>query len=204
MHLYLYQVVGSPVWLLFMLVQDTGMLNFPKEEYNLSDIKASASTFDDLVATSRRKARRVVSGKRWALQSWLHLPVISAALLRWLLFCSSLKQHGPSSCKGTDCLHYLFIVHCCGHAEFGHTHVIWPHTMQQAWAEILEDLSPATLMHAMSWVVELWHAKQMHAAPVCTCIFQHMIWRLNANSTMYSNMHDIGNSSTQAVWHSRV
>jgi len=25
-------------------------------------------------------------------------------------FCSSLKQHGQSSCKSTDCLHYLFIV----------------------------------------------------------------------------------------------
>ncbi len=40
-----------------------GKLNFPEEEYNVADIKASASTFGDLVATFRREARRVVSGK---------------------------------------------------------------------------------------------------------------------------------------------
>lgn len=40
-----------------------GKLNFPEEEYNVADIKTSASTFDDLVATLRREAHRVVSGK---------------------------------------------------------------------------------------------------------------------------------------------
>ncbi|KAL0052679.1 hypothetical protein WJX82_005944 [Trebouxia sp. C0006] len=45
------------------IYKDMGKLNFPEEEYNVADIKASASTFDDLVATSRRKARRVVSRK---------------------------------------------------------------------------------------------------------------------------------------------
>jgi hypothetical protein len=39
------------------------MLNFPKEEYNLSDIKASASTFDDLVAALRLEARHAASGR---------------------------------------------------------------------------------------------------------------------------------------------
>ena len=39
-----------------------GKLNFPEEEYNIADIKASAGTFDDLVATSRSEARRVSSG----------------------------------------------------------------------------------------------------------------------------------------------
>lgn len=46
-----------------MLVQDMGKLNFPEEEYNVADIKASASTFVDLVATSRRKARRTENGE---------------------------------------------------------------------------------------------------------------------------------------------
>ena len=45
-----------------------GRLNFPEEDYNVADIKASARTFDDLVATlrreARREARRMVSG-RW-------------------------------------------------------------------------------------------------------------------------------------------
>ncbi|KAL0052442.1 hypothetical protein WJX82_002349 [Trebouxia sp. C0006] len=45
------------------LYMDTGMLNFPKEEYNLSDIKASASTFDDLVAALRLEARHAASGR---------------------------------------------------------------------------------------------------------------------------------------------
>ena len=40
-----------------------GKLNFPKEEYDIADIKASAGTFDDLVATSRCEARRVSGGK---------------------------------------------------------------------------------------------------------------------------------------------
>lgn len=39
------------------------MLNFPKEEYNLSDIQASASTFADLVATLRLEARHAASGR---------------------------------------------------------------------------------------------------------------------------------------------
>ena len=90
---------GLPVWLLFMLVQDMGKLNFPEEEYNVADIKASASTFDDLVATSRRKARRVVSRKWWALQSWLHVPVISAALLRWLSFVAPSSSMGKAAAK---------------------------------------------------------------------------------------------------------
>ena len=76
MHVYLSQMEdtsasGLPVWL-FMSVQNMGKLNFPEEEYNVADIKASASTFDDFVATVRREARRVVI-KWWALQSWLHI-----------------------------------------------------------------------------------------------------------------------------------
>ncbi len=38
------------------------MLNFPKEQYNVPDIKASAETFDDLVATLRLEARRAADG----------------------------------------------------------------------------------------------------------------------------------------------
>ncbi len=32
-------------------------MNFPKEQYNVPEIKASASTFDDLVASLRSEAR---------------------------------------------------------------------------------------------------------------------------------------------------
>lgn len=53
----------------FVLLQDKGMMNFPKEQYNVPEIKASASTFDDLVASLRSEAR----GGWWALQIWLHV-----------------------------------------------------------------------------------------------------------------------------------
>ncbi len=59
-----------------MSLQDKGMLNFPKEEYNVADIKALASTFDDLVATLRLEARHAASGyvaayrRRAAKERW--------------------------------------------------------------------------------------------------------------------------------------
>lgn len=45
-----------------MLLQDKGMMNFPEEQYNVPDIKASASTFDDLVVSLRSEARRRNNG----------------------------------------------------------------------------------------------------------------------------------------------
>ncbi|DBB02882.1 TPA: hypothetical protein ACH3X1_013487 [Trebouxia sp. C0004] len=58
------------------IYMDKGMSNFPKEEYNLPDIKASASTFDDLVASLRLEARGAFSEcfaanrRRAAKQQW--------------------------------------------------------------------------------------------------------------------------------------
>ena len=46
----------------FVLLQDKGMMNFPEEQYNVPDIKASASTFDDLVVSLRSEARRRNNG----------------------------------------------------------------------------------------------------------------------------------------------
>ena len=47
-----------PLWL-----QDLGAVNFPPEEYDVEGIKASASTFDELVATLRRQARKANAGE---------------------------------------------------------------------------------------------------------------------------------------------
>lgn len=53
--------LGLHARICYVLLQDRGMLNFPKEEYTLPDIKASASTFDDLVATRRLEAHHATS-----------------------------------------------------------------------------------------------------------------------------------------------
>ncbi|KAA6425393.1 MAG: hypothetical protein FRX49_04886 [Trebouxia sp. A1-2] len=62
---------------------DMGRLNFPEEDYNVADIKASARTFDDLVATlrreARREARRMVSG-RWQYDIQEHEGLWSACI----------------------------------------------------------------------------------------------------------------------------
>lgn len=52
------QVLNSwPRWM-----QDLGAVNFPSEQYDVEGIKASSSTFDELVSSLRQQARRTNAG----------------------------------------------------------------------------------------------------------------------------------------------
>ncbi|DBB09848.1 TPA: hypothetical protein ACH3X3_001463 [Trebouxia sp. C0006] len=114
------------------IYKDMGKLNFPEEEYNVADIKASASTFDDLVATSRRKARRVGEEPRCLPQSQYDAHEIRASARNVQEFARRAKEHAdralreashlvPGKSKGNMAWHgKYFQTRCCHDGNYLH------------------------------------------------------------------------------------